>query len=300
MFHLRQLQCAVALAEAGSFGVAAEKLGITPSGLTQSIQRLEQHYDTVLFMRSRTGVSLTPTGEIVINGARQIVQRAASIEREVDLANSLETGVLNIGVDPTLSNAILVPALISLMESYPRFKYCVTNAERKVLSELLDRNEIDLFLSYPARAIRNNRHISFSGSITSPILVCRSGHPLSRRAKRNIAEYFEYPRLGATLPEWYTDWAGSQLESDGLKADPAQGYHLHADDLGLMKSIVQRSDCLMGLYSADAPLELEKGVLVAINPDNWPDKVPIEIVYHDHRQLAHAAQKLVDTIATMI
>ena len=300
MFHLRQLQCAVALAEAGSFGVAAEILGITPSGLTQSIQRLEQHYDTVLFLRSRTGVSLTPTGEIVINGARLIVQRAASIEREVDLANNLETGVLNIGVDPSLSNAILVPALLSLMESYPRFKYCVTNAERNVLSGQLDRNEIDLFLSYPSRAIRNNRHNSFSGSIKSPILVCRSGHPLSRRAKRNIAEYFEYPRLGATLPEWYTDWAGLQLESDGLKTDPAQGYHLHADDLGLMKSIVQRSDCLMGLYVADAPLELEKGVLVAINPDNWPDKVPIEIVYHDHRQLAHAAQKLVDTIATMI
>ena len=56
----------------------------------------------------------------------------------------------------------------------------------------------------------------------------------------------------------------------------------------------------MGLYSADAPLELEKGVLVAINPNNWPDKVPIEIVYHDQRQLAHAAQKLLDTIATMI
>ena len=300
MFHLRQLQCAVALAEAGSFGVAAEKLGITPSGLTQSIQRLEQHYDTVLFMRSRSGVSLTPTGEIVINGARQIVQRAASIEREVDLANSLETGVLNIGVDPTLSNAVLVPALISLIDSYPRFKYKVTNGERKVLSDLLERNEIDLFVSYPARAIRNNSIISFTGSITSPILVCRSGHPLARRVKRFIAEYFEYPRLGAVLPEWYTDWAELQLELDGVKDDPAQGYHLHADDIGLMKSIVQRSDFLMGLYREDAPLELEKGILVAINPNNWPDKVPIEIVYHDHRQLAHAAQKLVDTIATMI
>ena len=300
MFHLRQLQCAVALAEAGSFGVAAQKLGITPSGLTQSIQRLEQHYDTALFTRSRSGVSLTPTGEIVINGARQIVQRAAAIEREIDLANRLETGVLNVGVDPTLSNAVLVPALISLMNRYPLFKYKVTNAERKVLSELLEKNEIDLFVSYPARVIRNNSFTSFAGSITSPILVCRAGHPLTRSSERNIAEYLEYPRLGATLPEWYTDWAEFQLESDGVKADPAQGYHLHADDLGLMKSIVQRSDCLIGLYSADAPLELEKGVLIAINPKNWPDKVPIEIVYHEHRQLAHAAQKLVDTIATLI
>ena len=56
----------------------------------------------------------------------------------------------------------------------------------------------------------------------------------------------------------------------------------------------------MGIYSADAPLELEKGVLVEINPNNWPDKVPIEIVYHDNRQLVPAAQKLIDTIATMI
>lgn len=300
MFHLRQLQCAVALAEAGSFGIAAENLGITPSGLTQSIQRLEQHYDTDLFMRSRNGVSLTPTGEIVINGARQIVQRAASIEREIDLANSLQTGVLNIGVDPTLNNVILGPALIALMARYPLFKYRVTNAERKVLSELLDRNEIDLFVSYPARTIKNKCLISLTGSITSPILVCRPDHPLTQRANRPIARYFEYPRLGAILPEWYTDWAARQLESDGITVDPTQDYQLHADDLSLMKSIVQTSDCLMGLYSADAPLELEKGDLVAINPTNWPDKVPIEIVYHDQRQLAHAAQKLLDTIATMI
>ena len=300
MLHLRQLQSAVALAETGSFGVAAAKLGITPSGLTQSIQRLEQYYGAVLFLRSRTGVSLTPTGQIVIEGARVIVQRLGSIEREVGLVNNLEAGVLKIGVDPSLGNVVLVPALVSLMDSYPRFEYSVINAERKVLSEMLEKSEIDLFVSYPSRAIRTGRHSSFTGSITSPILVCRSGHPLTRRAKRNIAEYFEYPRLGAALPEWYTEWAQLQLESDNVKADPAQGYQLHADDFGLMKSIVQRSDCLMGLYVEDAPLELEKGLLVAINPDNWPDKVPIEIVYHGHRQSAHAAQKLVDTIAAML
>ena len=92
MLHLRQLQCALALAECGSFQLAADRLGITPSGLTQSIQILESYHDCILFTRSRAGVSLTPKGEIIIEGAQKIIQRAYAMEREINLANNPEAG----------------------------------------------------------------------------------------------------------------------------------------------------------------------------------------------------------------
>ena len=70
MLNLRQLQCAIALIDHGQFHRAAAAVGITQSGLTQNIQRLEDHYGQALFVRDRQSVSLTQYGEIVIEGAR--------------------------------------------------------------------------------------------------------------------------------------------------------------------------------------------------------------------------------------
>ena len=59
------------------------------------------------------------------------------------------------------------------------------------------------------------------------------------------------PRLGARLPDWYLEWARKKLLREGLDIDPAADYLLYADDLGLMKTIVQSTDSL------DAPRDVQ-------------------------------------------
>lgn len=300
MLHLRQLQCAIALSECGSFQLAARKLGITPSGLTQSIQRLESHYGSALFTRSRTGVALTPKGAIVIEGAQAIIQRAHAMKREIELASNPETGQLNIGVDPTLVNTLMAPALVHLMKDQPGIKYTVINGHRPVLSKLLESREIDFFLSYPVMSELADGFDSLEFSIPAPILVGRSGHPLCARHHRKIHEYFEYPRLGARLPDWYLEWAMKELHRAGLDIDPSEDYLLYTDDLGLMKAIVQSTDSLIGLYRDDVRLELGAGLLVELNPVNWPKRVPVELITTAGRPLAVTTEKLVEVLVAAL
>lgn len=296
MIHLRQLQCALSLAQCGSFQLAAQRLGITPSGLTQNIQRLESHYGCKLFSRGRAGVTLTPKGVIVIEGAQAIIQRADAMEREMELANYPGAGLLNIGVDPTLVTTLMAPALVRLMNEMPAIRYTVINGHRPVLSKLLEAREIDLYISYPTIDDPAIHTESIGFTIAPPILVGRSGHPLSKRPRRKIHEYFEYPRLGARLPDWYLDWAKKELLSEGLDTDPSADYLLYADDLGLMKAIVQSTDSLIGLYRDDVKLELEARVLMELNPINWPDRVPVELITAAGRPLTVSTEKLVETI----
>lgn len=296
MLHLRQLQCALYLAECGSFQLASQRLGITPSGLTQNIQRLESHYGCALFTRSRTGVSPTPKGTLIIDGAQAIIQRADAMEREIELANNPEAGQLNIGVDPTLVTALMAPALVCLMKEMPGIRYTVVNGHRPVLNKLLEARDIDLFLSYPTVEDQGNNTESIEFSIPSPLLVGRSGHPLSTQPQRRIHDYFTYPRLGARLPDWYLEWARKELRREGLDVDPAEDYLLYADDLGLMKAIVQRTDSLIGLYQEDAKLELEAGELMELNPINWPERVPVELVTTAERPLAVTTEMLVNVV----
>ena len=151
MLNLRQLQCAIALLDHRQFHKAADAVGITQSGLTQNIQRLEDHYGQALFVRDRQGVSLTQYGEIVIEGARSVLDRLSAVEREIDLVSNLETGQLLVGTDPILANALLGPALSALLKSHPHLRFSTHSGNREELNELLKRRGLDLFVSFPTK-----------------------------------------------------------------------------------------------------------------------------------------------------
>ena len=286
MFHMRQWQCLVAVAETGSFQRAARRLGITPSGLTQSIQRLEHHYGRPLFHRRRSGITLTPAGEIAVEGGRAILRRAEAVGREMELASGPATGHLRVGVDPTLANVVLAPILADFLDRHPALRFSVTSDNRPTLSAMLAGHDIDLLIGYPDPDINLTGFKRIELTLPSPIVVARPGHPVTRFRKRNLSRYLVFPRLGALLPAWYVSWAEYQLAREGKGGAAAQDYYLYCNDVTLMKSVVQRSDALMGLFPEDAAAELASGLLVEVNPADWPTRAPLELLHTDDRALS--------------
>jgi DNA-binding transcriptional LysR family regulator len=71
--ELRHLRYFVAVADAGTFTHAAERLFIAQPTLSQQIQRLEQIIGTPLLHRRRDGVHLTPAGAVLLEAARDVL-----------------------------------------------------------------------------------------------------------------------------------------------------------------------------------------------------------------------------------
>ena len=67
--ELRHLRYLVAVADAGSFTRAAERIFITQSTLSQQIRRLEQIVGTPLLHRRREGLRLTTAGGVLLDAA---------------------------------------------------------------------------------------------------------------------------------------------------------------------------------------------------------------------------------------
>jgi DNA-binding transcriptional LysR family regulator len=71
--ELRHLRYFAAVAEAGTFTRAAERLFIAQPTLSQQIGRLEQIVGTPLLYRGRDGVRLTAAGAVLVDAARDVL-----------------------------------------------------------------------------------------------------------------------------------------------------------------------------------------------------------------------------------
>src|SRR6478736_9357133 len=71
--ELRHLRYFAAVAEAGTFTRAAERLFIAQPTLSQQIGRLEQIVGTPMLYRARDGVRLTAAGAVLLEAARDVL-----------------------------------------------------------------------------------------------------------------------------------------------------------------------------------------------------------------------------------
>src|ERR1700751_1912386 len=115
--ELRHLRYFVALADAGSFTQAAERIFIAQPTLSQQIRRLEQIVGTPLLPRRREGLRLTTAGRVLLDGSRNVL---ALVDQEVGRtrqAAGLGRPQLRVVMPPGLPESLAVPATAGLQKA---------------------------------------------------------------------------------------------------------------------------------------------------------------------------------------
>jgi DNA-binding transcriptional LysR family regulator len=109
----------IAIVETGNFARAAESLGLTPSGVSRAVARLEGRLGTKLFHRSPRAVVLTDEGRRFHD---QVVPLLAGIEEAAEEtvgASATVRGRLKLSADPWFARIVLAPRMPDLMVRYP-------------------------------------------------------------------------------------------------------------------------------------------------------------------------------------
>ena len=81
--ELEQLRIFCAAAERGSFSRAAAALYISHSTVSRAVSALEASLGAELFSRDTRGVSLTPAGEVLLDGARELLRLEEELQVKV-------------------------------------------------------------------------------------------------------------------------------------------------------------------------------------------------------------------------
>lgn len=119
---LDRLTGLIAFARAGSLGsyaAAARALGITPSAVSKSVQRLEQQLGVALFTRTTRSLALTSEGRDLHERALRLLRDAEEIEQAAVRARAEPAGSLRIAASFPVGLHIIAPLLPAFCRQYP-------------------------------------------------------------------------------------------------------------------------------------------------------------------------------------
>src|SRR3954453_22728778 len=119
---LRDLEYVAAVAEFGSFTVAAERCAVSQPSLSTQVRKVEQQLGVKIFERAGRCVRITRVGTIVVAQARCVLGEA---RRLLDAARALQDplkGPLHLGVIATLAPYLIPHLLHPLRERFPELR----------------------------------------------------------------------------------------------------------------------------------------------------------------------------------
>jgi LysR family transcriptional regulator, hydrogen peroxide-inducible genes activator len=143
---LKQLRYFDALAREQHFGRAAESCSVTQPALSMQIQELEASLGLALVERTRSGVKLTPKGEVIAQRAQRLLNDARDLIDYAKQSAGVLSGTLRLGVIPSIAPYLLPPLLPLLRQHYPDVVLHVRETQTQPLTDELVEGKLDVLL----------------------------------------------------------------------------------------------------------------------------------------------------------
>jgi LysR family hydrogen peroxide-inducible transcriptional activator len=144
MITLTQLEYIVAVDTYRHFGRAAESCFITQPTLSMQIKKLEEELEIIIFDRSKQPLIPTDVGQRIIDQARVILKQSEEIDNIVKEHKNQVTGLLRIGIIPTLAPYLLPVFIGRYKNKYPNIFIKVVEQTTDNIVNLLNRDLIDV------------------------------------------------------------------------------------------------------------------------------------------------------------
>lgn len=127
-----------------SFYQASQVLNVTPSAVSHSINQLEEQLGFPLLIRSRSGMTLTHDGELVLPFIQQILDDETDLLQMSNNINGLRSGSIKIGAFSSVCINWLPKILSSFSKQYPDIEVSIVQGSFEDISKKVKVGEIDV------------------------------------------------------------------------------------------------------------------------------------------------------------
>lgn len=181
--NLQQLSAFLTLADTGSFGDAAESLGVSQPALSRTIQQIEGKLGARLFDRDTRKLRLTPAGERLEPLARRLITEYQEVFAEFDDFVAGRQGLVRIAALTSVAAMLLPSTIVSFRERQPDVRIQIwEDVGRPVHSAVLE-GRADIGLSTPPPINSDLRYRPLLRD--EVVLVCRKDDMLAQREEHD-------------------------------------------------------------------------------------------------------------------
>lgn len=279
------------VADERSFTRASARLGVSPSALSHTMQRLEQRLGMQLLARSTRSVSTTQAGERLLARLKPAISEISTAIEQLREISGRPSGHIRISAPGEAARRIIAPALPKFVEAYPDIlvevliEQAFTNiVERRLdagirLGESLEKDVVAVPVSGPLRM----------AVIASPAYVKRHGTPTTPRDLRSHrCINLRFPAAG-TIYKW-------EFERGAEKMEIAVDGPLIFDAGGMMVDAALAGVGIGYVLEDRAREHLKAGTLVRLLRDWCPSFPGFHLYYPGRRQLSPALGAFIEAI----
>ncbi|HMQ46741.1 MAG TPA: LysR substrate-binding domain-containing protein [Saprospiraceae bacterium] len=142
--NIQQIEYVIALSELKNFGQAADKCFITQSTLSTMIARFEDEMGIVVFDRKTKPVTITKEGEPIIHQLKIIAKEIENLKEVVSALKGEISGVLKIGVIPTVGPYLIPLFLQDFIEKFPSIHFEISEITTDKIVAYIEKRELDI------------------------------------------------------------------------------------------------------------------------------------------------------------
>jgi DNA-binding transcriptional LysR family regulator len=281
-----------AVVETKSFNRAAGALGITASGVSRAIARLEERVGVRLFQRTARSVTLTEEGRRFYESVAPLMQGIEDAAGEAAGARAEAKGTLRVAVDSLVARVIVGPNVGPLLRDHPSLRVDLVVRER--LGDLVtDGFDCAVRFGDPVLSGLVARKIAETRVVTcaSPAYVAARGRPAHpRELAKHECIHFRDPATGRPYDWIFVRKAETiRVAAAGRLVinDAATGLAACAAGVGIAQKLA---------VELHAHPELD---LVDLFPD-WPDeRFPLYLYLPSRRQPPAKVRVFIEFIAAV-
>jgi LysR family transcriptional regulator, regulator for bpeEF and oprC len=288
MADLRTLAIFVKVAERKSFVRAAADLGITQSGVSNAIKRLEEQFGARLLARTTRRVSLTEDGAAFFERCRQALADIEEAELVLKEARLRPSGNLRVDMSVAFGRLKMVPLLSAFQAEYPEIRLSLTFTDRYIdlVEEGVDVG-VRLGVLQDSTLIARRLTAARFKLVGTPGYFARHGQPktLDDIAKHNCLTFTS--RDTRLTRDW-------RFTLDGSEITLTPRGKMSFSDGGALCEAACAGFGLAQMHDYYLDTEIARGKLISVLDEFKPKADPIWLVYPPTRHLTPKVRAFVD------
>ena len=294
MDRFTDLKIFVQVGQVLSFSEAARQLGMSPSGVSRAVQRIEERLGVRLLQRTTRSLSLTPDGRVYFDRGTQILGDLDDVELQLSQTQSKPRGILRIDLSTALGRIHIAPALAEFVARYPELSVKVSLSDR-----LIDLNEEGIDASVRVGSSPDSRLIIYPIA-KAPFSICAAPSYLERRGypktPQDLTQHncinFIYPQSGRSF-KWI-------LQQDGKRFElPVSGNLAFDSTEAVLESAVAGAGIIQ-VHTFIASKALRQGLLCSLLNEYQAEGKPISVIYPQKRHLSAKVQALIECMKALM